>query len=134
MSDVGDHICSTPGCGKQASLSCPKCLELNIKQSYFCSQDCFKAYYKTHNNLHKAATYVPPQFDYTGPLRPFYVSPMRTVPPQIQRPDYADHPQGISLLERASKSNEIEVYTADTIKKMRKTCAVSFFFSFSIKC
>jgi|SRR5271156_5797016 len=31
------------GCDKPAgSLQCPKCLQLNIQNSYFCDQDCFK--------------------------------------------------------------------------------------------
>ena len=44
--------------------------------------------------MHKPAKarleYVPPAFDYTGPLRPHYVTPMRTVPPHIEKPDHAD--------------------------------------------
>lgn len=38
----------------------------------------------------------PPLFDYTGPLRPHYVTPRRSVPAHIQRPDYASTgvPQG----------------------------------------
>ena len=31
----------------------------------------------------------PPLFDYTGTLRPHWVSPMRHVPAHIERPDYA---------------------------------------------
>jgi zf-MYND-like zinc finger, mRNA-binding len=31
------------GCEKPAgSLQCPKCLALNVPDSYFCDQDCFK--------------------------------------------------------------------------------------------
>ena len=31
------------GCEKPASsLQCPKCLQLNVLDSYFCDQDCFK--------------------------------------------------------------------------------------------
>ena len=31
------------GCDKPAgSLQCPKCLQLNILDSFFCDQDCFK--------------------------------------------------------------------------------------------
>jgi hypothetical protein len=38
-------------------------------------------------------TYNPfPTFDFTGPLRPVYpLSPTRTVPSHIPRPDYADN-------------------------------------------
>lgn len=35
--------CLGVGCENEAtSLQCPKCLSLGIKDSYFCSQDCFK--------------------------------------------------------------------------------------------
>lgn len=35
--------CLGVDCDNDASaLQCPKCLSLGIKDSYFCSQDCFK--------------------------------------------------------------------------------------------
>jgi len=35
--------CLGADCDKDASsLQCPTCLKLNIKDSFFCSQDCFK--------------------------------------------------------------------------------------------
>ena len=47
MPSVGDSTCAEQrkcaGCDKPASsLQCPKCLQLNILDSYFCDQDCFK--------------------------------------------------------------------------------------------
>jgi methionyl aminopeptidase len=41
-------------------------------------------------------------------------SPMRTVPPEIRRPDYADHPAGVSESERRDKANHnnIRIYTS----------------------
>jgi len=39
--------CSTPGCGKPASMVCPKCKELNVHGSFFCGQACFKGYWGT---------------------------------------------------------------------------------------
>lgn len=114
--------CSTPGCNKAATLQCPKCLTLKIKPHHFCSQECFKSYYKSHNEVHKAATFVPPPFKYTGTLRPSYVSPMRSVPRHIPRPDYADHISGVSDLERTSRQSIIEVHDVKTIEKMRRTC------------
>ncbi|PHJ21294.1 methionine aminopeptidase [Cystoisospora suis] len=43
------------GCGKsvKGDLSCPKCVSLGIKRSYFCSQDCFKANWKEHKKVHE---------------------------------------------------------------------------------
>ena len=56
------------------------------------------------------ANYKPPPFPYTGPLRPHYVSPMRTVPDHIQKPDYAV--TGIPESERlAKKEAKIPIYT-----------------------
>jgi hypothetical protein len=32
------RLCSTPGCGKAATMACPKCIQLNLPISLFCSQ------------------------------------------------------------------------------------------------
>lgn len=41
------HICQTLNCGKLASLQCPTCLKLGIKdESHFCNQVSY-----LHNNL-----------------------------------------------------------------------------------
>ena len=32
----------TPGGGEPPKLQCPTCIKLNIKESFFCSQKCFK--------------------------------------------------------------------------------------------
>ncbi|MBE3045719.1 hypothetical protein IMZ48_24870 [Candidatus Bathyarchaeota archaeon] len=35
--------CAGADCGNEAgTLQCPSCLKLGLKDSYFCSQDCFK--------------------------------------------------------------------------------------------
>jgi methionyl aminopeptidase len=47
---------------------------------------------------------------------------MRTVPSHIQKPDYADHIQGISELERSEKKNTIEVFDKQELEKIRKAC------------
>jgi hypothetical protein len=88
MSDLSKHICATPQCGKPATLQCPTCIKFNIK-SYFCSQDCFKAFWP----IHKAVHLNPPKsshegyldwrpefrgYDFTGALRPGKLSPERT--------------------------------------------------------
>ena len=44
-----------------------------------------------------------PDYRYTGPLRAYSKSPRRAVPEHISRPDYADHPEGISWEERDAK-------------------------------
>lgn len=31
-------VCASPGCGKQAAMACPKCLELKRAPTLFCSQ------------------------------------------------------------------------------------------------
>jgi hypothetical protein len=45
-------VCS--GCGQPAKQSCPTCIELKLKPTRFCSQECFKAAWKEHNTcVHK---------------------------------------------------------------------------------
>eukprot|EP00993_Chasmostoma_nieuportense_P001257 NODE_2154_length_1265_cov_91.497364_g2048_i0.p1 GENE.NODE_2154_length_1265_cov_91.497364_g2048_i0~~NODE_2154_length_1265_cov_91.497364_g2048_i0.p1 ORF type:complete len:376 (+),score=63.49 NODE_2154_length_1265_cov_91.497364_g2048_i0:46-1173(+) len=99
------------GCGKTgAQLQCPKCRELGLQPTLFCEQTCFKKSWKTHKAVHDS----PPactldsmspeelmMFNFTGPLRPGKLTPKRFVPKHIERPDYADHPQGISPSEDA---------------------------------
>jgi methionyl aminopeptidase len=115
--------CASPGCNQLSPrLCCPKCIQLGLPATFFCSQECFKANYAAHNQIHKIAqlsveTVVSPHrktppngivceptesaavrlslpkwarsFEFTGTLRPTLISPMRTVPPSIKRPDYA---------------------------------------------
>ena len=38
MADEEQHVCSTPNCEKAASLRCPTCIKLSLKDTYFCSQ------------------------------------------------------------------------------------------------
>lgn len=42
------------GCGVpvKGEFSCPKCVSLGIKKSFFCSQDCFKSKWKEHKKVH----------------------------------------------------------------------------------
>lgn len=49
---LAGHVCETPDCGAAATLQCPKCLSLGIQGSYFCSQDCFRGFWKEHKVLH----------------------------------------------------------------------------------
>jgi hypothetical protein len=64
------------------------------------------------------------RFRYTGPLRPFYpLSPTRTVPDHIQKPDYAE--DGIPRSEmRIRGSATIEVLPKEDIDIMRRVCKV----------
>eukprot|EP00066_Takifugu_rubripes_P010641 XP_003978621.1 PREDICTED: methionine aminopeptidase 1-like [Takifugu rubripes] len=112
--------CETEGCSRDAKLQCPTCIKLGIQGSYFCSQECFKGSWASHKLLHKKAkeeknqnesknclerdmTTDPwPGYRYTGRLRPHYpLTPMRPVPSDIQRPDYADHPRGTRVINLA---------------------------------
>lgn len=108
---VATNICCSTGCGKAAEMACPTCLKLGLPPSRFCSQQCFKDNWNEHKGLHKlikqarADVKVDPStmptefrgYHFTGSLRPFQKTPKRTVPPQIARPDYADHPTVCSL-------------------------------------
>jgi methionyl aminopeptidase len=59
-------------------------------------------------------------YDFTGALRPGKLSPERTVPDHIARPDYATHPRGESESELKSRaSHSIEVKSAEEIERMR---------------
>lgn len=60
-----------------------------------------------------------------GRLRPYTTSPARTVPDHIQRPDYADHPEGVPLSEQSVKlSSHIKVLNDEEIQAMRVACKV----------
>ena len=52
-------------------------------------------------------------FSFSGSLRPMLLSPKRVMPPNIRRPDYADHFAGASESEQRDKRNHnnIRVYT-----------------------
>lgn len=122
------------GCGGEASsLQCPNCIKLGITGSVFCSQTCFKDNWSSHKLVHKPKTnsspslvspqpYNPwPNFSFTGSLRPMYpLSQKREVPECIMRPDYADHPNGVSACEQDVKgSTHIKVLNDEEIESMR---------------
>ncbi len=52
--------CASPGCNKvlETKLACPKCMQLNLPPTYFCSQACFKENYASHNQIHKYAKQI----------------------------------------------------------------------------
>ncbi|KAH9314085.1 hypothetical protein KI387_022712, partial [Taxus chinensis] len=62
-----------------------------------------------------------PFYDWTGPLKPYPISPMRLVPENISKPDWAI--DGIPKEEPTSDlQNTVEIKTPEKIEKMRETC------------
>lgn len=108
-------------CQKEgATMQCPTCKKLELPPSYFCTQECFKAAWPTHKLKHSAPKLVPTMpafaqsvFDFTGDLRPGKMTPKRTVPAHIPRPDYI-HPKNkngeSALEERSYSSNKIPIW------------------------
>lgn len=126
------------GCGATpAALQCPKCKELQMPISLFCSQACFKRCWGSHKEKHdsKAASVCSIKtmndterlsFRFTGPLRPGLITPRRTVPACIPRPDYCSAPDGMSVLEQKSYgSNRPEKWNEEKISGIRAACKVT---------
>lgn len=133
LQSAAARVCETPGCDKEAKLQCPTCIKLMIQGSFFCSQECFKGFWNEHKKVHKKAkqdtdtkndTYNPwPGFKYTGSLRVYPVSPRRSVPDHIPRPDYAEHPEGIPITERQMRgSTNIKILTDEEQEGLRLAC------------
>jgi methionyl aminopeptidase len=126
------YICSSPGCGKPANLACPSCVKLGRPPSRFCGQECFKASWNDHKAMHKVVKdpstmpRVFGGFHFTGPLRPFQQSKTRVVPDEIMRPDYADHPEGLSRAEEDDykRGSPMRVYSAVDIAGIREACRI----------
>ncbi|KAK7506162.1 hypothetical protein BaRGS_00002274 [Batillaria attramentaria] len=133
---ISASVCETPGCSSEAKLQCPTCIKLGIQGSFFCSQACFKGAWNEHKQVHKKAKenqeeskngYNPwPGFRYTGTLRAFPVTPKRTVPDTIPRPDYADHPEGVPVTERQLRgSTNIKQLDDEEQEGMRVVCKLA---------
>ncbi|RKP17846.1 methionine aminopeptidase, partial [Rozella allomycis CSF55] len=119
-------ICHLESCQKEAKFQCPKCVKAEIRDIYYCSQDCFKADWPEHKKRHQeAGQYNPwPGFGFTGTLRPYPTSAMRKVPEHIKRPDYAE--TGIPVSEQAERgSYAIRVLDKEEIEKMKVVCRLS---------
>ncbi|KAB1282636.1 Methionine aminopeptidase 1 [Camelus dromedarius] len=108
--------------------------------------ECFKGSWATHKLLHKKAKDEKAKrevsswtmegdintdpwagYRYTGKLRPHYpLMPTRPVPSYIQRPDYADHPLGMSESEQALKgTSQIKLLSSEDIEGMRLVCRLA---------
>jgi methionyl aminopeptidase len=110
------------GCGAEAKLRCPTCIKMKLPDSFFCGQVCFKANWGMHKLKHVEP--VVDDYRYTGTLRPGLVSPMRSVPDSIEKPDYAV--SGIPVSEQKIKNDrEIPIYTAEEIEHIRYSCRIS---------
>lgn len=129
---IASKVCDTPGCGEAAKLQCPTCIKLGIPGSFFCSQKCFKGSWDEHKKLHKlfkaskekSDVYNPyPGFCFTGLLRPSPLSATRVVPDTIVRPDYADHPTGVSECEKQMRGNtSIRILNDEEQEQMKIVC------------
>jgi methionyl aminopeptidase len=71
-----------------------------------------------------------PAFKYSGPLRPFQLSPTRSIPVAIKCPDYAVTGIPKSELERR-KMAVVQPLLSETIARMRTVCKVKIFDYFS---
>eukprot|EP01062_Namystynia_karyoxenos_P015518 TRINITY_DN15623_c0_g2_i1.p2 TRINITY_DN15623_c0_g2~~TRINITY_DN15623_c0_g2_i1.p2 ORF type:complete len:454 (+),score=123.78 TRINITY_DN15623_c0_g2_i1:62-1363(+) len=124
------------GCGKTpAPMQCPTCVKLGLPATYFCEQECFQKSWKAHKKKHKEApeasisTMSPESmmmFAFTGKLRPAKITPMRTLPAAIPRPDYATHPEGHSLSEQRDQSQRPQrLKEPEEIEGLRKVCRLA---------
>ncbi|CAL8271015.1 unnamed protein product [Merluccius merluccius] len=68
-----------------------------------------------------------PGYRYTGKLHPHYpLTPLRLVPSDIQRPDYADHSRGMSESEQTLKgTSQIKILSPEEIEGMRVVCKLA---------
>uniref|UniRef100_A0A915PWH9 Methionine aminopeptidase n=1 Tax=Setaria digitata TaxID=48799 RepID=A0A915PWH9_9BILA len=126
------NLCSSPECTNPAKLRCPTCIELKLRDSYFCSQECFKNSWGFHKLIHLACTGSPEQYNpwpyyhFTGLLRPAPMGQKREVPENIMKPDYAFRPDGVSESEQIARSlNVIKVLDDEEIEGMRTVCKLA---------
>ncbi|OZC10608.1 methionine aminopeptidase, type I [Onchocerca flexuosa] len=129
---VDGNLCSSPECANAAKLRCPTCIELKLRDSYFCSKECFKNSWPFHKLIHLACTGSPEQYNpwpyyhFSGLLRPAPMGQKREVPDTIMKPDYALRADGISESEQVARSiNEIKVLDDDEIESMRTVCKLA---------
>lgn len=123
-------VCCSPQCGKttDSGLKCPVCLKNGIS-AVFCNQICFRSGWAIHKAVHPAEDNKPfdpfPNFQYSGDLRASYpLSPRRTVPANIAKPDYAQNGKPVSELKN-DRTGKITILTESQIKKMRRVARIS---------
>jgi methionyl aminopeptidase len=127
-------------CGKPATMKCPKCCELSLPDAPFCSQDCFKGVWATHKAVHSAPlpdtaplaarvkAFRVPAGAYTGTLRPWYVTPRRSVEGALslsQCPDYWRTGDPASEARNRRLGVGAEVRTAEQVDKLRTVCRMA---------
>ncbi|KAF4170660.1 hypothetical protein CNMCM8694_004501 [Aspergillus lentulus] len=129
-SDPPKKCCGTDCDNDAGTLQCPTCLKLGVKGSYFCSQECFKKNWTTHKALmHKTQNatglYNPfPTYPFTGSVRPVYpLSPRRSVPKSIKRPDWAE--TGIPKREMRLSRSKWDLLDEKGQQAMRKVCRLA---------
>lgn len=67
------------------------------------------------------ADFIPPEFNYTGKLRPHYVTPMRSVPLNILKTDYYLSGYPASEMEQ-KRQNKIPILNTFEIELLREAC------------
>eukprot|EP01029_Cantina_marsupialis_P027013 TRINITY_DN7411_c0_g1_i1.p1 TRINITY_DN7411_c0_g1~~TRINITY_DN7411_c0_g1_i1.p1 ORF type:complete len:373 (+),score=107.41 TRINITY_DN7411_c0_g1_i1:262-1380(+) len=114
------------------TMQCPSCAKLG-QTTYFCGKECFAKAWPTHKNFHvlikkmmETSVSDFSDFDFTGPLRPGNVTPMKTVDKDIIAPDYAaaTNPQGNPISEQKARNDPIPIHTEETITNMREACKI----------
>ncbi|KAF9069665.1 peptidase M24, structural domain-containing protein [Rhodocollybia butyracea] len=135
-------LCQSSSCingNPPSRMECPTCNKVGIRGSFFCGQECFKAGWKTHKLVHdfvknptslvnvgkSVDSYNPfPDYNFTGTVRPVYpLSPKRSIPEHIPRPEYAITGEPVSELNEGGAAPRILNVTE--IEKMRMACRLS---------
>ena len=120
-------------CGKDgASLQCPTCKKLGLPPAIYCEQACFKAAWAEHKKVHSLpglksmSDMERALFTFTGDVRPGLISPPRSVPPAVPRPDYIGRPGGTSQLEEQSyRANKMFVWKGQDLEHVREIAQLS---------
>ncbi|KJH52751.1 methionine aminopeptidase, type I [Dictyocaulus viviparus] len=136
MTEVTERTCEGWECEKPAKLRCPTCIKLGLKDSFFCDQvrhasrqigQLIKINIRTQprRTTHGLIfdKFLPDILQFSGSIRPARVTPKRSVPQSIPRPDYAIHPEGVSFEERKAKKNkDVKVLTDEEKDGLRLAC------------
>lgn len=61
-------------------------------------------------------------YDFSGPLRPWFVHVKAQPPPGAELPDYATHERGISICEKTDKRGDIPELSGEDLATMREAC------------